>query len=189
MNLQPQRIQIVGSSNAGKSTLAARLAAEMNYPFVELDALNWMPNWQGRHEHEPEEFRRLIREATSGDTWIAAGNYTKFSQELIWPKADTIIWLDLPLPLLTLRLLRRSWQRSRQRELLWGTNREQFWIQFCLWSDSSLLSWLWKNHHSYRRRLTENQTDSQWQHLRFIRLTSAEEATQFSLPEKKSPRS
>ena len=59
MSYSPHRIQIVGSSNAGKSTLATRLAAETGFPRVELDALNWKPNWQGRHQHEPDEFRRL----------------------------------------------------------------------------------------------------------------------------------
>ena len=65
------------------------------------------PTGKAAMNMNPKEFRRLIREATAGDAWIVAGNYTKFSHELTWPRADTIIWLDLPLPLLSLRLLRQ----------------------------------------------------------------------------------
>ena len=181
MSHSPRRIQIVGSSNAGKSTLTARLAAETGFPLVELDALNFEPNWKGRNVHKPDEFTRLISAATASDSWIVAGNYTKFSHQLTWPRADTIIWLDLPLPLLSIRLLRRSWKRSRSKELLWGTNRERFLPQLRIWHSTSLLNWLWKNHHRYRKLLSTAQTDPQWQHLNFIRLTTSKEASQFSL--------
>lgn len=184
MSYSPHRIQIVGSSNAGKSTLAARLAAETGFPRVELDALNWKPNWQGRHQHEPDEFRRLISEATKGDKWIVAGNYTRFSQELTWPRADTIIWLDLPLRLLTLRLICRSWKRWRQNELLWETNYERFWPHFRFWHPDSLLYWLWSNHGHQRQNLLNAKTDPRWQHLRMVHLNSAKEIAEFSLKAK-----
>ena len=39
--------------------------------------------------------------------------------------ADTLVWLDLPLPLVMGRLLRRTVKRAVTREELWGTgNRE-----------------------------------------------------------------
>ncbi|MGJ8726299.1 MAG: adenylate kinase [Roseibacillus sp.] len=184
MSPSPRRIQIVGSSNAGKSTLAARLASESGYPYVELDALNFEPNWRGRNQHDPEEFRRLIREATDGDAWIVAGNYSVYCRELTWPRADTIIWLDFPLPLLSLRLIRRSWRRSRKKELLWGTNYEQFWPQLRFWHPDSLLNWLWANHARQNQNLLNAKVDPRWAHLNFIHLTSPQEASQFTFKTK-----
>ena len=181
MSPSPRRIQIVGSSNAGKSTLAARLSSETGYPHIELDALNFEPNWRGRNKHDPDEFRRLIREATNSDSWIVEGNYTLYSHELTWPHADTIIWLDLPLSLQSVRLLRRSWRRWRNKELLWGTNRESFWRQLLFWRADSLLNWLWTHHASRREALLKAKADPRWQHLRFIHLTSVKEASLFTL--------
>ncbi|MCY3840156.1 MAG: hypothetical protein OXH09_16155 [Gammaproteobacteria bacterium] len=54
-----------------------------------------------------------------------------------------MIWLDLPVPLLVWRVLRRSWRRWRTRKLLWGTNIERFWPQLALWrGDDSLVYWV-----------------------------------------------
>ncbi|MCY3700151.1 MAG: hypothetical protein OXH46_11095, partial [Gemmatimonadetes bacterium] len=58
------RVQVVGNSGSGKSTLGARLAEAMGAPFVELDALNWLPGWVGLNQTDPDRFERRIREAT-----------------------------------------------------------------------------------------------------------------------------
>ena len=128
-----QRIHVIGNSASGKSTLAARLAEALDAAFVELDALNWLPGWVGLNETNPDEFERRIREATMGERWVVAGSYEKFSQRTFWPRIDTVVWLDLPMPLLLWRALRRSWKRWRSRELIWGTNYERFWPQLMIW--------------------------------------------------------
>lgn len=114
MSHSPRRIQIVGSSNAGKSTLAAKLAAETGYPHIELDALNWEPNWHGLHQHNPEEFRRRIQQATTGDSWIIAGNYTTFSQELLWGTNYESFWPQL-----------RFWHSNSLLNWLWLNHGRQ----------------------------------------------------------------
>lgn len=88
MSYSPHRIQIVGSNNAGKSTLAARLAAETGFPRVELDALNWKPNWQGRHQHEPDEFRRLTSAFAIPTLYWLWSNYGYQRQNLLNAKTD-----------------------------------------------------------------------------------------------------
>jgi adenylate kinase family enzyme len=145
-----QRVLIVGDSNSGKTTLGHALADALGVRFVELDALYWLPGWQGR---PPDEFRALLQASLPADEdWVAAGNYTSY-RDAFWPRADTGIWLDFPLRITLPRLVRRSWRRYRSKELLWGTNYDRFWPMFKLWdTKASLLSFTvaW---HGRRRRM------------------------------------
>lgn len=174
------RIHVVGNSGSGKSTLAARLAALLGVPFVELDALNWLPGWVGLNDTDPAEFERRIREATSGEGWVVAGSYSRFSRPIVWPRLHTVIWLDLPLPLLVWRTIGRSWQRWRSKELLWGSNRERFWPQLMVWRrEDSLLWWVVTQQGRKRREMRAAEADPAWAHIRFIRLASRAEVSAF----------
>ncbi len=175
------RIHVIGNSSSGKSTLAARLAGALDAPLVELDAINWQPGWVGLNATDPEELKRRIREATHGERWVVAGSYTRFSQETFWPRLDTVVWLDLPLPLVVSRFLRRSWKRWRSRELIWGTNRERFWPHFMIWrGNDSLLVWIITQHGRKRRDMLAYVSDPRWAHVRFVRLRSAREVEEFT---------
>ncbi len=176
-----QRIHVFGNSCSGKSTLAALLAERMNYPLVELDAINWQPNWVGLNATDPTEFERRIAHATSGDRWVVAGSYSRFSQNVFWPKLETLVWLDLPMPKLVARMLRRSWRRWRTGELLWGTNREDFWAQLKFWhGEESLLWWIVTQHERKRRQTLAWQQEERWQHIRFVQLTSTRAVDRFA---------
>lgn len=175
-----QRILIVGNSCSGKSTLGAHLAEFLNIPFVELDALNWEPNWIGLNETNPDELMRRMQAATVGDRWVVAGSYTKFSQQAFWPRLETIVWLDLPLHQLVGRMLRRSWRRWRTNELLWETNYEKFWPQLMVWrKEDSLLWWIVSQYQRKQRKMLEYHIDPQWSHIRFVRLCSSAEIENF----------
>ncbi len=168
-----RRIHVIGNSSSGKSTLALRLSKRLGTPFVELDALNWEPNWVGLNATNPEELERRIRKATAGDGWIVAGSYSRFSQRTFWARVQTVIWLDLPAPLLLWRMLSRSWRRWRTNELLWGTNREHFWRQFKVWEkQDSFVWWIVTQHTRKRHSMFACMADAQWAHIRFVRLTS-----------------
>ena len=106
-----QRIHVLGNSSSGKSTVGLRLSRALGVPFVELDALNWEPGWVGLNDTNPEELERRLREATTSDGWVVAGSYTRFSQRVFWPRLQTVICLDLPIPQLLWRMLTRSWRR------------------------------------------------------------------------------
>ena len=183
------RVHVIGNSCAGKSTLAERLCAVLEIPLVELDAINWQPNWHGLNEHDPEEFDRRLRDATSGDRWAVAGSYTKFSQRNFWPKLQVLIWLDLPLRTLVVRMLRRSWQRWRTRELLWGTNVESFWPQLAVWrGEDSLLWWIVTQYGRKRRQMMAIREDPQWAHIKFVHLRSPREIERFAAHVEKAGR-
>lgn len=171
-----KRIHVIGNSCSGKSTVGRRIASVLEIPLVELDELNWMPDWVGLNDSDPIEFGNRIRKATSGEEWIVSGSYSGFSRKIFWPRVQTVIWLDLPLPLLILRMFRRSWLRWRSRELLWGTNYEKFWPQLMFWrKEDSLLWWIVTQHERKRLEMRRCIDDSRWDHIQFIHLTSVAE--------------
>ena len=176
-----RRVHVIGNSATGKSTLAKRLALALDADFVELDALNWLPYWIGLNDTDPDELERRFEYATRGDAWVVAGSYTRFAQRTFWPRLDTVVWLDLPVPLLVWRVLRRSWRRWRTKELLWGTNIERFWPQLALWrGDDSLVYWVISAQRGKRKGMRAAMADPQWAHIRFIRLASVDEIETFA---------
>ena len=136
-----ERIIIVGTSGSGKTTLAQQLAAQLNYPHIELDSLHWGPNWT-----EAPDFLEKVDALTQRPFWVLDGNYSK-SSHIFWPRADTIIWLDYPIWVNYWRMFRRTLQRVFGRELLWNGNRESFREQFL--SKNSLFVYI---HQTYGRR-------------------------------------
>src|SRR5437763_2682195 len=88
-NQRWRRIVVVGSTGAGKTTLAKALASRLGYPFIELDALHWDSGWSAAPR---ELFRSRISEAISGNCWVVDGNYS-VARDLIWERADLLIWL------------------------------------------------------------------------------------------------
>ena len=176
-----RRIQVLGNTCAGKTTLGEQLADVLDAPFVELDAINWQPQWVSLAAADPDEFERLVGEATAGDSWVVAGSYSAFSQRVFWPRLQTVIWLDLPMPLLVCRVLARSWRRWRSKELLWGTNRERFWPQLKVWNkEDSLIWWAVTRQSRKRRRIYACMVDPQWSHIQFVRFSSPKEIGAFA---------
>jgi adenylate kinase family enzyme len=99
-----RRIAVIGTSCSGKTTLARRLAAELSCPHLELDAFHWGPNWT---EKPPEQVRAAIDEQTRQPAWVSCGNYS-FLRDIVWQRADTIVWLNYPFSLVAGRALRRT---------------------------------------------------------------------------------
>lgn len=171
-----RRIVVVGPAVSGKSTLAHQIGVLLKAPVVELDALYWHPGWVGSSD---EEFRERVVAATAGDAWVVDGHYERIWPAL-WPRAQTVIWLDLPLRALLWRGLARSLRRLRTREILWGTNRESIWQQLKFWdADRSLLAWVLTSHAARQPAYVEAAVDPRWSHIRFVRLRSAAEVTCF----------
>lgn len=169
-----QRIVVIGTTGSGKSTLAAALAQRLDADFVELDALNWLPGWQ---QAETAVFRRRVIDAIQGERWVVGGNYSK-ARDVIWTKADTLIWLDYPFPLVVWRLFRRSVRRIVTQENLWNTgNRETWRAQF--FSRDSLFLWAVKRHWHYRRWMDAIIKQPEYAHLRLIRFRSPGETARW----------
>ena len=177
-----RRIHVMGNSSSGKSTLAERLSRALELPLVELDALNWEPGWVGLNERDPAELERRIETATEGDGWVVAGSYASFSQRVFWDRLDTVVYLDLGVPRLVWRMLRRSWRRMRTGELLWGTNTERFWPQLMVWRrEQSLVWWIVTQQRRKRNQLAGWMVDPTWSHIRFVHLTSPQDIEAFAV--------
>jgi adenylate kinase family enzyme len=159
------RIVVIGTTSSGKSTLAAQLAERLNMEFIELDALHWELNWQ---EAPLEVFRTRVEKATQAERWVIAGNY-HVVRDLVWSKAQVVLWLDYSLWKIFWQLTRRTFARWWSQELLWGTNRESLWTHLKFWSEESLYHWLFKTYWRRKREYPMLLSQPEHQHLQLIR--------------------
>lgn len=99
-----QRIMVIGvSAGAGKSTFARRLGKCLEIPVHHLDTFYWKPNWV---EADAEEFADKQKQAADQEAWIIEGNYTG-TFPIRTERADTIIYLELPLIVCLYRVVKR----------------------------------------------------------------------------------
>lgn len=162
---------MVGTTGAGKTTMARALAAVLGSPHIELDALFWGPRWTMA---ELPVFRSRVTSVVAGDGWVIDGGYSAV-RDLIWPRADTVVWLDYPLTVILPRLVRRIVARIRDGSELWpGTgNRETIRGQF---SRDQLVWFAIRTHRGRRRRIIEMLTRSEYAHLRVHHFTRPADA-------------
>ena len=98
------RVAVVGCSGSGKSTLAAALAARLGLPCVPTDKVFWTLDWRPT---PPAEVRAWLDAASGAERWVTDGNFDG-DRDLLWARADLIVWLDLPLRLVLGQVLRRN---------------------------------------------------------------------------------
>jgi adenylate kinase family enzyme len=165
-----RRVSVVGSSGSGKTTFAAEIAARLGVPHVELDAIYWGPRWS---HLDLETFRTRVREATATDAWVCDGNYSAV-RPIVLERADTVVWLDLPLRTCLARMLRRTARRIRTGEELWGGNRED-WREVFVGRDA-LFWWLIREHRRKRREYTARFAAVDPEQLRMVRFRTSAEA-------------
>mgnify|MGYP001049096745 CR=1 FL=1 len=139
-----QRIAIIGSTGSGKSTLARALSERLAIPHTELDNLHWLPDWQ---ELDDPSFRVLVDAATAKPEWVIDGGYSVV-RDLVWGRADTIVWLDYSPLRTTLQLLKRTVVRNVRGDPCCNGNRES--LRRSLGRDSIML-WLLKSYGMNRR--------------------------------------
>ena len=146
-----RRILIKGTSGAGKTTLAARVAALLGVPHVELDALQHGPNWRQASE---AALRAAVEAALDPERgWVVDGNYDSKLGRLVLDRAEVVVWLDLPLGLALWRLARRTTRRILFRETLWNGNRES--LRDALGGWDALFPWAVRSHFRHRREWPE----------------------------------
>jgi len=166
---------VVGCSGSGKTTLARSLAGTLGVPHVELDAIYHQPGWA---DLEDDEFRQRVRAVTEAGAWVVDGNYSVV-RDIVWDRADTVVWFDLPFARVMARTLRRTLKRTITREELWNGNREPLSNLYSLNPEKNIVVWSATRHRVYRHRYGEAARDPRWSGLRFVRLGSQAEADAF----------
>lgn len=169
----PCRVAVVGTSGSGKTTMAACLAERLGVVHVELDALHWDPNWTGVPD---EVFCQRVTRALAGECWTTDGNYGAV-RDIVWSRADTVVWLDYSLPLIMSRVIRRTIRRSVTGEELWNGNREQFRDAF--FSREAIIWWPLRTYHRRKREYPVLLARPEYAHLNVVHLNSPRAADEW----------
>jgi adenylate kinase family enzyme len=167
-----RRFHVVGTSGSGKTTLAQRLARKLDIPHVELDALHWGPDWTPA---SLELFRERTAQALDGETWTTDGNYSKV-RDIVWGRADTIVWLNYPKLLVLWRVTCRTLRRTLTRQELWGGNRES--LREAFFGDS-IIRYALQTHRRRQREYPALFRAPEYGHLQVVELRSPRQANRW----------
>lgn len=166
---------MVGNSGSGKSALARALERRLGLPWIELDAIHHEPGWTALDD---ASFRGRVGSLVAGPRWVVDGNYRQV-RDLVWARADTVIWLDLPRRVVVRRVVWRTVRRAATRQELWNGNRERLRDVLSWEPERSIVRWSWTRHTAYRERYQAAMRDPAHAHLSFVRLRSARQVGRF----------
>lgn len=170
-----RKVLITGLAGAGKTTLAGRLEAEIHVPWHSLDNLYYGPDLEMASTF-PSDIERI----TMSNMWIFdSGGPPPESptlaaiRDLMWTRADTLVWLDYSRPVVLQRATARSLRRIITRERLWHGYRDtpRRWLQ----ADHPIRR-AWASHRSRRAQIAARIENSSWAPLDVVRLSSPHEA-------------
>ncbi|GAA1357387.1 AAA family ATPase [Streptomyces beijiangensis] len=161
-----QRILVVGSTGAGKSTMARGIARRLGLPFHEMDALHFIgPDWQ----ENPDLVEQVTGIVRGPDGWVFDSIGHPRVRDLLWEHADTVVWLDYSRHVVLARVLRRSLRRTLLRERIFGGNREGvaewFRADHPVW-------WAMSQYNGRRTEILRRTRDPRFAPLRVIRYGS-----------------
>jgi adenylate kinase family enzyme len=143
-----RRIAVTGCSGSGKSTLGRALAELLGIPYTELDGLFHGPDWTPRPEFEAD-----VAALASGPEWITEYGYT-LARPLLGPRAELLVWLDLPRWRVMTQVVPRTVRRRLAREELWNGNLEPP-LHTVLTDPDHIVRWAWRTHPKTGRRVHE----------------------------------
>ena len=142
----PRRVLVAGTSGSGKSTLAARIAREAGLPYTEIDALFHGPDWTPRPEFDDE-----VAALAGSEQWVTEWQYAP-ARPVLAARADLVVGLDLPRPIVMPRVVHRTVRRRIRHEELWNGNREAP-LRTILTDRDHIVRWAWRTHAQHAQRM------------------------------------
>ena len=109
--------------------------------------MHWGPDWTPT---PLPVFRSLVADAVQGDGWVVDGNYSGV-RDIVWSRADAVIWLDYQLPVILGQLVLRTLRQA-------------------LFSRYSIILWAIKTHHSHRTEYSALFDGAEYANLALVRL-------------------
>jgi adenylate kinase family enzyme len=123
------------------------LGAQTGLPVHHMDHIHWMSGWQARPREQRKDMALAVENSAA---WIFEGGFST-TYEHRATRADTLIWIDLPVGLRLWRVTKRLWR-------YYGQSRPDM-AQGCpekLHSESLLFyTWIWQTRASHRVRLLQ----------------------------------
>jgi len=166
------RIAVIGLPGSGKSTLSNTLSAILGLQHIELDAIHWQPNWVSLDKSVMIE--RVDAVCPPNGYWVVDGNY-RVVRPIVWDRADTIVWLDIPLWLSMWRLLKRTLGRMFFKRKLWNGNQERWGNLFALNTEENLLLFALSQHNKLKVQVPAYLREPEYQHLKVLRFRHPKE--------------
>ena len=122
-----QKIIVIGSPGAGKSTFARRLRDKTGLPLHYLDMIWHRPD---KTNITREEFDAKLTDILKMDEWIIDGNYGR-TLEMRLKACDTVFLLDYPLDVCLAGAKERVGQKREEMPWIEGELDEEFrqWIE------------------------------------------------------------
>ncbi|MDJ0823244.1 MAG: AAA family ATPase [Paracoccaceae bacterium] len=136
-----RRVMILGQPGSGKSTLAREMGRRTGLPVVHVDHLHWKPGWV---ERDRDEKIALALAEQAKPEWIFEGSLS-VTYEDRFARADTIIFLDMPLPL---RLRRVVWRTLRH----YGRTRPDMQENCPERFSGEFYKWIWDTRQTGKRK-------------------------------------
>ena len=172
-----ERIVVVGTSGSGKTTVARELAEILDIPHLEMDAVAHRDGWDSTPK---EVFVHELHDFTNATEWVVDGNYSsRDTPEVVWPRADTFVWLDLPRSTVMRRVVGRTLKRVVTREKLWGEVVEPWTNLYSRDPYQNIMLWAWKTYDHNREKYEQTMTDGSWAHAEVHRLRSKSDVNSF----------
>ncbi|HEY2279513.1 MAG TPA: AAA family ATPase [Streptosporangiaceae bacterium] len=165
-----RRILVTGITGAGKTTLARAVAGRLEIPFHEMDALALTgPGWQ-----ENPRLLEDVQTISTGPGWVFDSLGYPQVRDLLWTRADGIVWLDYPRRVVMARVLRRSAARTLRRQRVFGGNVETLGLWF---TRDHPAWWAWTQYEARRAEIAAR--CEQFGPLEVVRLRSPRAAREW----------
>jgi len=158
-----RRIAVIGGVGSGKTTLAATIAGQLGMPHVELDGLRYEADWKPVAD---KEFHSRVAQYAGTDRWVIDGNY-EATRDIVWVRADLVVWIDYSLPVIISRFVRRTIRRLLRREVFSAGKRERI---SRLFGRHSMLLWSIRSHGPRREKYEGLVASRRYAHAEVVRL-------------------